>query len=79
MEIPGHIQDAMYQAACIEMQSAEEKCRPSYLYRPVLSRDGNQWYALMGANLHEGVAGFGASPAEAFLAFDAAWHEKIGS
>ncbi len=35
----------------------------------VLTKDGNQWGYLLGANLQEGVAGFGASPIEAASAF----------
>lgn len=50
---------------------------PSVLYRPRLFVDGNQWCALYGDNLHDGVAGFGNSPAEAMHAFDEAWNEKL--
>lgn len=46
---------------------------PSVLYRPRLFPDGTMWCALFGENLHEGVAGFGATPHEAMHAFDAAW------
>lgn len=33
-----------------------------------ISLDGSQWCALVGANLQEGVAGFGNSPKEAIRA-----------
>lgn len=56
---------------------AYEHQRPSAIYRPVLSRDGNSWCALYGTNLMEGVAGFGASPAEAMTDFDKNWSKKI--
>lgn len=46
---------------------------PSAVYRPALSIDGNQWCALYGANLQDGVAGFGDTPADAMRAFDKAW------
>lgn len=52
---------------------------PSAIYRPALSIDGNQWCALYGDNLQDGVAGFGDSPALAMEAFDKAWHEKIAN
>ncbi len=52
---------------------AYDMARPSVLYRPVLSRDGNEWAALYGEDLQSGVAGFGASPAEAMAAFDKLW------
>lgn len=51
---------------------------PSVVMRPTLLRDGDQWCALYGANIQEGVCGFGASPALACEAFDKAWREKIG-
>lgn len=49
--------------------------RPSVLYRPRLSRDGDQWCALLGDNLQEGLAAFGTSPEGAMLAFDKAWFQ----
>lgn len=57
--------------------SGAQMSRPSVLFRPGLSIDGNQWCALYGDNLQDGVAGFGDSPAEAMYAFDAAWNEKL--
>lgn len=56
---------------------AEAQARPSVLYRPSLSIDGNKWCALYGENLQDGVAGFGDSPEEAMKAFDAEWREKL--
>ena len=47
--------------------------RPSVLFRPKLIIDGNQWCALYGDNLQDGVAGFGESPAKAMYDFDRAW------
>jgi hypothetical protein len=35
--------------------------------------DGNQWCALYGDNLQDGVCGFGDSPAAAMQDFDMAW------
>jgi hypothetical protein len=46
---------------------------PSVLYRPALSKDGNQWCALYGENLQDGVAGFGDTPEQAMADFDRAW------
>lgn len=51
--------------------------RPSVLFKPKLSRDGNAWSALFGDDLQVGVAGFGESPAAAMLAFDEAWSAPI--
>jgi hypothetical protein len=47
--------------------------RPSVLYRPKLSIDGNQWCALYGDNLQDGCAGFGNTPADAMWDFDRNW------
>jgi len=51
--------------------------RPSVLYRPGLTLDGDQWCALYGENLQDGVAGFGDSPELAMQAFDAAWNASL--
>lgn len=61
----------MAQAALQEACAAQ--MRPSVLYRPTLTQDGDQWCALYGANLQDGVAGFGASPALAMYDFDRSW------
>lgn len=58
-------------------EAAGEQCRPCLLFKPVLSRDGAQWCALYGANIHEGVAGFGDSPAKAMRAFDDEWLKSL--
>lgn len=44
--------------------------RPSTLMRPTLGIDGNQWCALYGPNLMEGIAGFGDTPELAMCDFD---------
>lgn len=62
--------------ACVAsefMTAAYEQQRPSVLMRPSISLDGNQWCALYGDSLQDGVAGFGDSPALAMAAFDRAW------
>jgi hypothetical protein len=51
--------------------------RPSAVFRPALTIDGNQWCALYGGNLQDGVAGFGASPVDAMWDFDKNWHAKL--
>lgn len=63
--LPALMQDIVLQFA--------EHARPSAVYRPALSADGNQWCALYGENLQVGVAGFGDTPALAMADFDANW------
>jgi hypothetical protein len=60
----------------LPQQAASEYDRPSVVFKPKLSRDGNEWCALYGENLAEGCAGFGDSPAAAMWAFDSAWLQK---
>lgn len=68
------VRDAIQQEACA---AAYQWQRPSAVFRPTLSADGDQWSALLGENLQEGVAGFGPTPEAAMAAFDAAfWNEK---
>ena len=57
--------------------AAYEQQRPSAIFRPTLSIDGNQWCALYGSDLQSGVAGFGDSPALAMQAFDKAWKATL--
>lgn len=51
--------------------------RPCVLFRPKLTIDGDQWCALYGENLQEGVAGFGKSPVDAMADFDRNWEAKL--
>ena len=64
-------------AAEVAREAAAEQCRPSVLFRPALSIDGDQWCALYGDDLQCGVAGFGDSPAEAMWDFNRQWATKI--
>jgi hypothetical protein len=47
--------------------------KPHVFMRPFISIDGNQWCALYGKNLQDGVCGFGDTPAEAMSDFDKNW------
>lgn len=58
------------------MAVAYDMGRPSTIYRPAISLDGNMWCALYGDNLQDGVAGFGRSPAEAMADFDKNWSSQ---
>lgn len=59
--------------------AALEQQRPSVLFRPSIKVDGNQWCALYGENLQDGIAGFGDSPADAMRDFDTNWAKKLGN
>jgi hypothetical protein len=51
----------------------ENMNRPSYIFKPSLTIDGNQWCALFGDNLQDGIAGFGDTPEDAYSDFDKNW------
>lgn len=51
--------------------------RPSVLYRPGITLDGDTWTALYGDNIQDGVCGFGKSPSDAMEDFDKNWSEKF--
>lgn len=76
----GH--DVAMVAGTAESSMAEivqEQVRPSVLFKPSLTVDGNQWCALYGKSLQEGVAGFGNSPEEAVRDFDKNWCDNLPS
>lgn len=52
---------------------------PHVLLRPKVFIDGNQWCALYGDNLQDGIAGFGNSPADAMAAFDVAYAKPLAA
>lgn len=51
--------------------------RPSTVFKPALSVDGNQWCALYGTDLQSGVAGFGDTPEKAMQDFDNNWNKPL--
>lgn len=60
-----------FQVVAYDMQ------RPSVLFKPRLSIDGDQWCALYGEDIQNGVTGFGASPALAMADFDENWNKPL--
>jgi hypothetical protein len=86
VDVGGIVSDAVRQAFDISFHAerlasefgavAYEMQRPSVLYRPALSLDGDHYCALYGENIQDGVAGFGKTPAEAMAEFDKEWHKR---
>lgn len=66
-----------HEAASCFQAIADHQSLPSVLYRPKLYIDGNQWCALYGENLQDGIAGFGDTPAKAVMNFNKAWYEPL--
>lgn len=75
MESPFY--EIRYNEASNDLWRSEQMFRWSFMLKPKLSIDGDQWCALYGDNLQDGVAGFGDSPDAAYSAFDTAWVEKL--
>lgn len=65
--------EAEVRAANATESTELERSRPIMLLRPRVFPDGDQWCALYGENLQEGVAGFGDTPAHAAADFDIQW------
>lgn len=53
-------------------ESFYDNARPSAVYRPTLTQDGNAWLAVYG-DLPTGVVGCGDTPAAAMADFDKSW------
>lgn len=69
--------NSQYNAAQEAIQTEWLRQAPHVLMRPSLSIDGNQWCALYGDDLQNGLTGFGASPAEAMDDFNKNWRRKL--
>jgi len=67
------------QTSAAYQQAAAEQMRPCVLFKPKISIDGNQWCALYGDNVQDGICGFGKSPADAMHDFDREFHTNIKS
>lgn len=57
-------------------EAFSEYDRPFVLLKPKLFKDGDQWCALYGDNLQDGLCSFGKTPSEAASNFDNAWFGK---
>lgn len=50
---------------------------PAEILRPSIYIDGNQWCALYGENLQDGIAGFGDSPEAAMADFNENYRKPL--
>lgn len=71
--ISHYVERAFYAVAEAAGEVAREHLRPFMLLKPRIFMDGDQWCALYGDNLQDGVAGFGDTPAQAAIQFDIEW------
>lgn len=78
--------DAIYHAFTVTFDGAKwsideklthitnELTRPSVMFKPTITQDGNAWIALLGDDLAVGVVGSGDSPEAAMRDFDRSWY-----
>jgi len=78
--------DAIYHAFTVTFDSTKwsidekltyitnELTRPSVIFKPTITQDGNAWIALLGDDLAVGVVGRGNSPEAAMRDFDKSWY-----
>ena len=72
-----HFLNELHRAFENEMREISyQYTRPHFMYKIIPYKDGNQWCALLGENIHEGIVGFGSSAAEALQNFDIAYFDK---
>ena len=55
----------------------EEMQKPSFLFKPRLFLDGNEYCCLYGEDIMSGCAGFGNSPRKAMMDFDNNWFKSV--
>jgi len=66
-----------FRMACAEI--VQEHTSYHATLRPRLFIDGNQWCALYGENLQDGVAGFGDTPSKALRDFNSAMYRSLNT
>lgn len=76
-DVSGSLSDYAYRVSCSAQSAISSWERPSAIYRPKLSIDGNMWIALYGDNLQDGCVGCGESPELAMRNFDKEWEAKF--
>lgn len=84
MEVPEIFMDQVADAINAELVAAEvtaetmqRKGRWAVIYGLVPFIDGDKWCVLLGQNIQTGIAGFGESPEEAIINFDAEMAKRI--
>lgn len=63
-------------AAQVRLEAADLLCNPHVYMRPAIYPDGDQWCALYGKDIQEGVCGFGDTPEKAMQDFDNNWKNE---
>ena len=70
---------ASHHIQCVAQEyavAAQEQQRPSVVFKPIITQDGDAWIALLGPDIAVGVVGCGRTPAEAMQEFDRVFYGK---
>lgn len=76
MELPENLFARAAETVSIETDGADKRRQWAVILGARIYPDGDQWCALYGDNIQDGIAGFGPSPAAAIQAFETAMYEK---
>lgn len=74
--IMNSVSESAYRIKDFVEELVRDKQSPFVLLKAKMFPDGNQWCALYGDNLQEGVAGFGDTPYKAQCDFDTNWYQQ---
>lgn len=70
------VNQEIFLAAQAAIQAWDDANRPSILLKLKLYIDGDQWCALFGSDIQDGLAGFGETPNMAMLDFDKNYYSQ---
>jgi hypothetical protein len=60
----------------VELLETEQQYKRFAMLKPKIYKDGNEWCVLYGENIIEGVAGFGNTPHQAVIDWEANWNSQ---
>lgn len=69
--------EASMNAVRMDTLICEQQYQRFAMLKPDIRKDGNQWSVLYGDNIQEGIVGYGDTPHEAIMDWDAAFNKKI--
>jgi len=76
MQVPEFLESRAAELMAVEFDGADKRRNWVVVLGLTPRLDGDQFCFLWGKDLQSGVAGFGATPREAMLAFDSAMYAK---
>lgn len=77
MEYPEYLNNRVSELLAMEADGADKRRLWAVVLGANVFRDGDQWCALYGKNIQEGIAAFGDCPADAVNAFEHAMYKSV--